>query len=58
MRTIAMEAEWRWLQEEGDEPDWPTIPPARISVREKRFTGGAPPTHKELKAEAQFYLDH
>jgi hypothetical protein len=58
MRTIAMEAEWRWLQEEGDEPDWPTFPPARISVREKRFTGGAPPTHKELKAEAQFYVDH
>jgi hypothetical protein len=34
-RTTAKEAEWTWLQGEGDEPDWPTFPPAIVHVREK-----------------------
>jgi hypothetical protein len=58
-RTTAKEAEWTWLQGEGDEPDWPTFPPPIVHVREKRFIGGMPlAARKKPKAEAQFYADH
>jgi hypothetical protein len=59
MRAKAMEGEWAWLQGIGNEPDWPIFPPAMVSVRKTRSAGGgSPATRKELKAGAQFYVDH
>jgi hypothetical protein len=58
-RKGAAEAEWRWLQGDGDEPAWPEFPEGEISVREPTYIGGAPPkSRKEPRPKALFYMDH
>ena len=55
----AVDAEWRWLRGERDEPEWPTFPEARVAVRERRFIGGAPrEARKKSASPKRFYVDH
>jgi hypothetical protein len=58
MRARAVEAEWAWLEGEGDEPEWPKFPPARTRVRQRPFIGEAPPPPlTKPEPEANIYVD-
>ncbi len=58
VRERAVEAEWAWLEGEGDEPEWPKFPPARIGTRQRPFIGEAPPSAlTKPEPQANIYFD-
>lgn len=58
-RDLAVEAEWRWLRGEADEPDWPKFPVQECHVREHFYLGEPPPAaRRKPPVEQEFYADH
>lgn len=58
-RKLAVEAEWRWLRGEADEPDWPKFPVQECHIREHLYLGESPPAARRKPPEEQeFYADH
>ena len=58
-RLTAVNAEWCWLQGEGEEPAWPVFPDPRINVREPMYIGDPPARRRrEPKPESNYYADH
>ncbi len=54
----ALDSEWRWLTDEGPEPDWTVFPDPNVSVRSKMVLGDAQARKRRAPNNEAFYADH
>jgi hypothetical protein len=58
LREAAVEAEWRWLGGQSDEPSWPSFPNEEPRVRGRRHISDETEDQEAPATPPAFYADH